>query len=93
MSLDTGSLQWTPQSHQALHESKEDGNAPTCINIAPLPLSWAWLGGGCDSSYESTISPMGGSFELYMHDLDSTCLFYKMVNVSHPHTQVLTGPT
>ena len=32
------------------------------------------------------IVPVGGSFELCMHNLDSTCLFYKMVNVSHSHT-------
>ena len=50
--------------------------------INPLP----GMGGGVDSSCKHAISPMGGGFELSMCDSDSTCLFYKMVNVSNPHT-------
>ena len=46
-----------------------------------------------DSSFEQVISPMSRGFELCVHDSDSTSLFYKMVNVSSPHTQVLTSPT
>ena len=55
-----------------------------------LPTSLLGMGWRVDSSFERTVSPMGGGFELHVNDSDSTSSLYKMANVSNPHTQVLT---